>query len=148
MTIREYISRLKQSRANIAKERNNDALKIALDATTLVKLRIQQRGENADGQQYEGYTPDYGKLGRKEQGYQADYVDFTRTGRMWANTLPKITAEKDNSITVEIRARDAENEAKQQGQFKKRGNILELSESEVAILQETNKQRIIKRLEI
>ena len=118
MTPKEFQARIQRVKAEIEAQRPAEALRMATDGLTLTKRRVQGSGTDATGKKFEGYTPIYAKYGRKAKGYQAGHVDFTRQGRMWASIHPEIEGNDYGSTEVVIKAGDAENQAKLNGQFK------------------------------
>lgn len=145
MTIRQFIERIRQAKAEIIANREAEALKIALDQIALVKLRIQTRGESAEGSRFSPYTPDYARE-RRGAGYQIGFVDFTRTGKMWAAIQPTVTQSDMLSATVEIAGADEKTRQMLRGHIGKRGNILSPNAAERALIASANRQRILKRL--
>lgn len=144
-TIRQFLDNLRRVKAEMIANREKEALVIALDQIALVKLRIQTRGENAKGSKFSPYVPPYAKE-RKKKGYQIEYVDFTRTGRMWAAIHPVVTESTVFAATVEMRGADEKTRAMLAGHERKRGNILQPSEAERAIVRNANTNRILKYL--
>lgn len=143
MTPREAADDFARRFAEMSANRARDVLNISLEAKALMQLRIQTRGYNFQEQPFSPYTPAYAK-NRKNAGYQADYVDFTRTGNLWANVRPEVVENTEYTTTVEITARDRGNQAKLQGAVPKRGNILRLSDAEIDLLRQLNEQRIAR----
>jgi hypothetical protein len=137
------IDRIRKIKSDLISNRETDALKIAFDTTALIKLRIQSKGENADGAQFTPYTPDY-KKEREKKGYQVGFVDFTRTGRMFASIGPEVTASDVFTATVEIKGRDEKTRAMLRGHAGKRGNILRPSKAEIELVKRANRERILK----
>jgi hypothetical protein len=133
----DYARRFTEMSAN----RDRDALNIALEIKALVQLRIQTRGYNFEETPFVPYTKAYAKR-REDEGYQTEYVDFTRTGRLWANVRPEVAQSTPTVTTVEITARDEGNQAKLRGAVRKRGNILLISDPEADILTRLNQQRV------
>lgn len=147
MDLRGFINKIRDSRRIITSNRRNNALKAGNDLLALVKLRNQARGENKDGIKYVPYTP-LSRVLRTQKGYQTAYVDFTQTGRMWANIHPYVESENLFSITININAILGSERDKLEEQFKKRGNILEPSKSELAILSTIYSQKVLNQLSI
>lgn len=147
MTDKEFIAAIRAARAELQETLPAEALRMAQDGLTLTKGRVQRSGINAEGQSYEGYSPIYAKYGRLALGYQADYVDFTRRGRMWASIQPFLIESRPNYVEVEIKAADDENQTKLNGQFAKRGNILEWDEQTVEAVRAANNLRVEKILQ-
>ncbi len=133
----DYARRFAEMSAN----RDRDVLTISLEAKALMQLRIQETGYNFQERPFSPYTPAYGR-NRKKAGYQTEYVDFTRTGNLWANVRPEVVESTETMSVVEITARDSSNQAKLQGAVKKRGNIILLSSKEVDLLFQLNEERV------
>lgn len=142
-TLSEILTRLRKARAELIQNREADALRIAFDHLALLKLRIQRSGNNADGRPFAPYTEQYAKE-RKGAGYQVDFVDFTRTGRMWAAVQPRVTQSSVFTATVLIEGQDDRSQTIIAGQVKKRGNILRFSKEEEKLVRDANTTRIRK----
>ncbi len=143
MSISDYIQRLRQTRENLINQRPNEALIMGFNLLALMETRIQSKGEDYKGTQFAPYTLGY-KETRDKGGYQTGFVDFTVSGRMWANTRPVVTANSEEKTTVTIQGGNALTEAKLSGQFKKRGNILTPSQSELTLVRQANQERFNK----
>lgn len=142
MTLTEFKNRLILAKRELIDNREKETLKILLDTTALIKLRIQNKGEDSEGNLFPDYTTPYKKV-RQKKSLQIEKVDFTDTGRMFANIRPVLVRKDEDRIVYELKAGNALNQAKLDGQFKKRGNILAPSDSEIAQVQRLNRQRII-----
>lgn len=147
MDAKDYIAKLRANLQALEEQRQTEVLRIALDATALLKLRIQTTGKNAEGQSFAPYTPGYTKQ-RQKKGAQTGYFDFTVTGRAMANIQPRVEANETGKTVVVIGARDQDNIDKIRGQFKKRGNILRLSQNEIQMVSDANRERLQKTFEI
>jgi len=147
MDVKNVITRLKTNLSELQEQRKTEALRIALDATALLKLRIQTSGQNADGGSFPPYVPSYARR-RRKNGLQTGYVDFTDRGRLWANVQPRVELDEQNRTLVVIGARDSENNAKLLGAVKKRGNILRLSQDEIDLVADANRERLAKVFDI
>lgn len=134
MNLIEYAQRLLNAKALIVQQRARIALQAAFDLNATIQLRIQEKGEDSQGQQFSPYTKRYAQKGRKDLGYQSEYVDFTRTGRMFNNIQPQVVNNTQDNTLVVITARDTEQAKKLRGQGKKRGNIIYPSKTEIIIL--------------
>lgn len=141
MSPREAANDYARRFAEMSANRDQDALLIALEIKALVQLRIQTRGYNFEETPFVPYTSQYAKR-RKKEGYQVEYVDFTKTGRLWANVRPEVTQSTPTFTRVEITARDNRSQSKLQGAARKRGNILLISSKEEEILRRLNQDRI------
>lgn len=143
MLARDYIRRIRENLQRLNQQRDQEALKIMLDATAVLKLRIQTTGIDAQGRAFAPYVPGYAKR-RQRGGLQTGYVDFTVTGRLWANVQPRVEESGAGHTVVIIGARDEGNKDKLRGAVKKRGNILRLSQAEIALVSDANRERINK----
>lgn len=109
------------------------ALVASNEAIALRQLTIQERGEGVGGD-FTDYTDSYAR-DRTKNGYQTEYKDYTRTGELFRSIQPEVVDRQPNSVTVEIRPRDAANQAKINGAFKKDGNILTNTEDELQLVE-------------
>lgn len=141
MALERLIERIRQIKADITNNREEDALRIGFDMSALIKLRIQTSGQNADGSAFAPYVPPYAKA-RAKSGYQVGYVDYTRTGRMFAAVRPRVEKSNVFSATVVIEGGDQRSKDIIAGAVKKRGNILRASKEEIELAKESNRQRI------
>lgn len=145
-SIKNLLDKIADAKKQLIANREADALRIALDQTALIKLRIQTRGEQADGTAFEPYTTGYAKT-RQGAGFQVGFVDFTRSGSLFSSIRPVIVSSNIFSATVEIGAQDPAQAAKLAGLEKKRPGILEPSEEEIKAVRAANRARILKYLE-
>lgn len=145
MAFERIINRLRQIKHDLTANREADATRIALDQIALTKLRIQTKGQNSENQPFSPYVPTYAKQ-RQKAGYQVGYVDFTRTGRMWAAVRPFVVKSSVFSATIEIRGADQRAQDIIAGARPKRGNILQPSREEIELSREANRQRVLKYL--
>lgn len=141
---KKYKAQIRAAIKKLNDERPREALRIVQDLSTLIKLRIQGSGENAEGSPFEAYTPQYSIYGRQRQGYQSEYVDFTRTGRLFASVQPQIIEAEKTRTIVTLEPTGQENILKAAGQVRKRGNILTPSKEEIDIARGANNDRVIK----
>lgn len=119
---------------NYKRQRAQIALRNALNLKAIVQHRIQTTGQDSEGQQYEDYTPSY-KATRQRKGRQIAYFDWTDTGQGWASIFPQLQTTSPQRVIIEIKPRDAENQKKLNGAFKKRGNLLLPSKQEVTTVE-------------
>lgn len=143
MALNKILDEIRRIKAELTANRQAEALRISFDQLALTKLRIQTRGESAAGGPFAPYVPAYAKE-RKAAGYQAGYVDFTRTGRLWAGIAPQVESSNVFSATVVIRATSQQGEDILAGQARKRGNVLTPSRAELDLVRAANRQRIRK----
>lgn len=147
MAFEQLLNRIRQIKQNLVNDRENEALRIAFDQLALTKLRIQTKGQNFNEQPFLPYVPAYAKE-RQAAGYQVGYVDFTRTGRMWAAVRPRVESSSIFSATVIIEGADQRSKDIIAGASKKRGNILQPSKSEIEFVRQANIQRVLKAFRI
>lgn len=138
------IERLRQIKADLIANREAELMRIALDQIALVKLRVQSSGLNSNEVPFEDYTPDY-KRSRAKAGYQVGYVDFTRTGKLWAGIVPVVVESSLYKTVIEFRANGERGEKILQGAKRKRGNITQPSKSEIQMARDANRQRILSK---
>jgi hypothetical protein len=141
---RQYKANIRAAIKKLNSERPREALRIVQDLSTLIKFRIQGTGQNAEGVQFEDYTPEYAIYGRQRQGYQSEYVDFTRTGRLWASVQPQVIAAEATRTVIDLGPTGQENILKAAGQVRKRGNIITPSKEEIEIARGANNDRVLK----
>lgn len=143
MAFEAIIERVRQIKADIIKNREAEVLKMALDGLALVKLRIQTKGQSADGPQFAPYVPSYAAE-RKKAGYQIGFVDYTRTGQFWASVRPQVETSNIFKTVVVIGATNARGSEILKGAEPKRGNLLQFSKDEIKLLEEMNQRRVAK----
>lgn len=143
MALERLINRIREIKQNLINDREAEVLRIALDQLALTKLRIQTKGQNFNEQPFAPYTPAY-KKNRQAAGYQVGYVDFTRTGRLWANVQPRIVASNIFSATVQIEGQEQRSKDIIRGAERKRGNILQPSKAEIELTRQANRRRVLK----
>lgn len=146
MTAAQTAAKIRQNLADLRANRERELQIIGADLSTLIKLRIQGSGENYLNTKFSPYTPGYAKQ-RAKKGFQTSYVDFTRTGRLFASVYPDL---KGNGSIVEvvISAHGQDNIDKVEGALKKRGNILRPSQEELDLAEQANNARVAKYLQI
>lgn len=147
MAFEQLLNRIRQIKQNLINDRENEALRIAFDQLALTKLRIQTKGQNFENQPFAPYVPDYAKE-RQAAGYQVGYVDFTRTGQMFAAVRPRIESSSVFSATVVIEGSDQRSRDIIAGARKKRGNILQPSRDEIELTRQANIQRVLKAFQV
>lgn len=120
------------------------ALVASNEAIALRQLTIQESGQGVDGD-FSDYTDSYAR-DRSQNGYQTEYKDYTRTGELFRSINPEVIDRQPNSVTVEIKARDRDNQNKLNGAFKKDGNILTNTTEEIDLVTQVFVARINKGL--
>lgn len=152
MDIGEFKDRLQKARDAIVEDRPRETLRISLNLLDAVRGRIQGGGINSAQMPFPPYSKGYAKS-RKRAGYQVTYVDFTRTGRLWANVRPFIVEQAETFVIVEISARNPDLQDILNWQATKpkddpRGNILLPTQKELNFVELAHLERIQKHLKI
>jgi len=147
MAFEAEIERIREIKAKILSSGPQRVLSIAFDLSALIKLRIQTRGENSQGASLLPYTP-FTKADRKAKGYQIAFVDFTQTGQLWASVGPRLLSSADGVSTVVIESRNARGKGILEKAVAKRGNLLEISESETEIATNAYREGLDKLIQI
>lgn len=143
MKARDFSRKIRANLAAMRANRPAETLRVTLDLIALVRLRVQSEGKDYREQDFEPYTPGYARQ-RAKAGYQVGYVDFTRTGRLWASVQPEVTAQSGDVLQIRVAPQGQDNVDKARGARRKRGNILLPSDSEVAIARAANQERVRK----
>lgn len=145
-TIKELIARIEKARDEIVQRREAEVLALAFDQVALLKGRIQQSGLNSEGRKFEPYEARYSKE-RAGAGYQVEFVDFTRTGRLFANIRPVVRSSGLLQTVVVIEGGDDRSKRILAGAEKKRGNILEPTAEELDFIRQGNRNRILSKIQ-
>lgn len=132
MILNDYLTRFRNSISEIQKSKTKRAIGVAMSVLAQTKKRIQDTGEDYQGLLYAPYTEKY-KSTRKDDGFQVEYVDFTRTGRLWNSINPFIERDERFFTVVVLRPRDEKNQNKLKGLAENRGNILTPSSDELKL---------------
>lgn len=146
MTALELAATIRRNLQALRDNRERELQIIGSDISALIKLRIQGSGENFQGSKFTPYTPGYATQ-RQKKGFQIGYVDFTRTGRLWASVYPDVDG-SGAKYTIVISAHGVDNIRKVEGSEKKRGNILRPSQDELNLASQANEARVRKYLQI
>lgn len=143
MALERLINKIREIKQSLISNREREVVLIALDQLALTKLRIQTKGQDSENRQFAPYAPAYAK-NRQRGGYQVGYVDFTRTGRLWANVQPRITQSDVFGATVVIEGSEQRSRDIVQGAKRKRGNILQPSKDEIEFTRQANRRRVLR----
>lgn len=147
MAFERLIQRIRQVKHNLEVAREAEATRIVLDQIALTKLRVQTKGQNSENQPFSPYVPAYAKE-RKKAGYQVGYVDFTRTGQMWAAVRPQTVNVTVFSATIAVTAANQRAADIIRGAYQKRGNITAPSREEIELSRRANRERVSKAFRI
>lgn len=175
LNINQYIFKLRQAERELNDLRNQNAVKIALDALALIKLRVQNHGTSADGGsmgsysqsvvpvwyfkgnsrtgsntaydrlQKKGYFASYADW-RKANNLQTQHIDLKFTGDMWRDIKPRVSRSLPVSTLIEINASKSEEQEKLNYNSERYGAILQLSPNELRMIQTANRKRVLKTL--
>ena len=145
MTARDFADQIRRNVEALRNNREAELKIIGLDLVAVLKDRIQRSGENYQGAKFTPYTPGYATQ-RQKKGFQIGYVDFTRSGRLWASVYPDVDG-NGAKFTVVISAHGADNIKKVTKAEKKRGNILRPSQDELNLAEQANAARVRKYLQ-
>ena len=173
--------------SNVIRDMSNQGeimAQVGVTALTLIKKRVVEKGEDASGSKYKGYStkallvgnssfikgnvansffknPDtkwvtvdktkhlgvlpggYKQL-RDMQGYKTDHVDFTYSGRMWSDINVISTTGDHNKGIAMIGSKTEEGNDKLAGNTERRGDILDLSQKEIAEISQALNLNTIK----
>lgn len=141
-TLNEMLDKIDQLKSAIAVELPKILSQKAGDAKAKIVERIQERGQDAQGNDLKEYTPLYQKLKEKKGRYRG-HVDLTLSGRMLANIgVVDVKEEGPGKITVIVGGRDTETQKKLSGNADERGDILALSPIEKTQIEQDISQRI------
>lgn len=147
MAFEALIQRIRQVKHNLETARESEATRIVLDQIALTKLRVQTKGQNSDNAAFSPYVPTYAKE-RKKAGYQVGYVDFTRTGRMWAAVRPYTVSVSVFSATIGVTAANQRAFDIIAGARPKRGDITAPSKAEIDLSRKANLERVRKAFRV
>lgn len=145
MALEAIIRNLRERRQRLIDNRERKVVLIVLDQLAMIKLRIQREGKDFNEMPFAPYTDAY-KKERGAAGYQVGYVDFTRTGRFWANTQPRVIQSDLFSTTVIIEGSEQRSKDIVRGAAKKRGNIYQPSKAEIEFTRQANRRRVFEDL--
>lgn len=174
MRITDFVRKLNQVKSALITNRAADAFLIAKEALSLIRLRIQNTGERADGQQLGDYSDTdlpafffFGKSAnaagetkvrkaakdkqkisysdfREFNNRPTKFVNLTFTGAMWREMNVDITTNTRTMTVATIEPRTARSRKVALYNSQRYGDILALSKREIAMVKEANRLRIIK----
>ena len=130
MGFRAFSKKLKVGIDQLAKSQSEDALKAAFAGNALMKLRIQERGLNYQGQSFPDYSDQYLTYKTEVLGRPVSHVDFTVSGELMNSVFPRVASTKFGTVEVVIASKGRKNEQKLSGFLDKYGNILLFSKEE------------------
>lgn len=147
MGLKERANEIQRLVAEVQAEQADEALQIGFDLLGLIKARVQQNGLNAEGNQFSDYSPAYARRGRAELGYQTNYKDFTRTGKLLAEANAQVEGQSGATVQVSIGPTGQLNIDKTAGALKQGDEIFRTSQAERDLVMRAYAQRIISKFE-
>jgi hypothetical protein len=138
---------------NLESEMGNALIATCEDAVQMIKDRVQEFGVNAEGVNYRDYTKQYKRFkqglvkhrpetkNKNNSNKYKGYTDFSFTNRMWNSvSIVSSTAEaNEGKVVISAKGTNRDILGYNVDRF---GQILDLSNVEVAELQESYVQRI------
>lgn len=125
--------------------RAENAIIAGQDLNALALLRINEQGQDFDGEAFDPYTPGY-KEQREKDGYQTAYKDYNRTGKLNASRIVKVIQQDASSTTIEIAANNDADNDKLRGAYSRGDELLRNSDEEYAIAFDAYDERYIQRM--
>lgn len=113
---------------------------IAEDGLVMVDRRITRQGLSANGKPLGPYSPGY-LAHKKAAGKYRGIVDLTFTGEMWRNIKIVGKFQSGTMTTIRVGASDAVTQAKMENNADLRGDFMDLSAEELAILIADSQER-------
>lgn len=142
LTIEQYLERLDRVIRDLERQRPQEAQKIANDTLALVKRRVINTGQAADGTQFSPYSPQYAEL-RESRGRPTSYKNFSFVGTMWKETIPVVRETRPGVSIIEISASGNLSKDKIRWNSTREGKaITDLSQDEQELLNELNQERL------
>jgi hypothetical protein len=127
--INDFIGQMRNFKQDLEDNFSDAMLEGATTAKSLVQHRVQEGGGNADGVPFREYAESTKKI-RKSEGKQILFVDFTDTGRMWANIGVVNVKTGKNIAEIKIGGKNDATRRKLLDNTKRFGNIMDLSLAE------------------
>ena len=131
MNLDQFILESRGFVSEIEKELPNLLSEVAVNANSLIQLRVQETGINASGTKLGDYSDGVYKSTRSDRGLPTNFVNLTFTGRMWSNIDIISVKSQGGTAKVQVGASIEENEDKLSfNSVRYEDEILEVSESE------------------
>ena len=141
MDIKEFLAVERSRRSRIIDDNVRAALKSALDGAALMKSRIINKRENAEGGIFGIYSPDYLKR-RINRNLLGDEVNFSFNNDMWLSTTARVIENTDLKVVILI-SPDAANAFKMVYNTQRFGTIMALNQEEQDLISEIYANNII-----
>lgn len=156
MTLQQFSTAFDRMVQNLERDMPDLITGFAHDVIANVQERVQMRGKNKDGGRLKAYTKAYEKFKKNPQNYKrgqelglgssrfTGVVDYTLTGRMWADITVLRIESNGSSIRAKVGASKQENVNKLISLQKRDGvNPIAPSAEEVEIGKENLKENIL-----
>lgn len=140
MNLKELAVFIDSKKKEYVENRERIALLSALDTAALMKRRVINERQNADGGIFGVYSEKYQKT-RQSRNLLGDNVNFSFTNKMWNSTTARIISVNSSEIVVLI-SPDGANVYKMIHNTERFGTILELNEKEQEIHRSIYQDRI------
>ncbi len=171
MDLIEFVQRLRLVANELQANREAESVQIGREAMALVRLRVQNDKENAQGTSFGGYSQAvvpkqffYGKSlsaaadrkvrsrtgrmsyeeFREDNNLETDAKDFTFSGEMWRDTGVSEVNNTADTTTVIIGGTSERSRLLLGYNTERDGDILELSESEIDFVVDAHRERVLK----
>jgi hypothetical protein len=174
MSIEQFIKKIATIEQRLNSERPKEAELIGREALALIRRRIQNTGDDAQGKDLGNYSqtdvPAFfffnrsvtaageakvRKAAKQKQKISyadfrefnnrpTDFVNLTFTGAMWREMAAKVTSNTQTSTTVTITPTTPRSAKVLGFNITRYGDILALSQNELAQLREANRLRVLR----
>ncbi len=171
MDLSQFVERLRNVANELQANREAESVQIGREAMALVRLRVQNEKEDAQGNSFGGYSQAvvpkqyfYGKSlsaagdnkvrsrkgrmsyedFRADNNLETDAKDFTFSGEMWRNTGVNDVQNGQDTTTVLLGGTTERSKTLIAYNSERDGNILELSEEEITFVVDAHRERVLK----
>lgn len=171
MDLSQFVQRLRLVANELQANREAESVQIGREAMALVRLRVQNEKEDAEGNSFGKYSQAlvpkqlfYGKSlsaaadnkvrkrggrtsyeeFREDNNLETDAKDYTFSGEMWRDTGVFDVVNTDNVTEVSIGGTTNRSKTLIGYHTERDGNILELSDSEIGFVVDAHRERVLK----
>lgn len=143
ITPEEMRRRIQATTEELIRTRSRDMLVVGLDMVALIKRRVINKAENAEGASFGVYSQAYQKYRAKKNLTDTPFPNknFKFTTRMWNNTTATIIKESRDALTVRLGPTTQFEVDKLRWNEERSGKIIDASKSEQAMLERAIKAR-------
>lgn len=146
MTIEEYSNLFDRGVREVTNDFAQMALASVQDGLALAKLRVLERGEDADGNNFSVYSDAWAK-DRASRGRQTEHKDFFDKGDLQASVYGDIDEQGNNTVSVTVRAHGQQNVDKLRGNSNREGGFIFASnKEEIELINDLFLQKIAEKL--